>query len=121
MSNTYKVVYRRDAHTISDRTVLGCAKTLQEAAALRKVSGDLVTLHGLVVDSEEWLFPWEKKDPNCYAKQAIVHDAAVRNKTKSYRNQGGYKKPYRRDEREWRLNYEEGCKTLSHMWVYPRL
>lgn len=77
MSKTYKVVYRRDAHTISDRTVLGCAKTLQEAA--------------------------------------------VRNKTKSYRNQGGYKKPYRRDEREWRLNYEEGCKTLSHMWVYPRL
>jgi hypothetical protein len=54
-----------------DRIVIGVAKTLEEAAKLRQVSGDLVTLHGLVVDSEEWLFPWEKTDPNCYAKKAI--------------------------------------------------
>lgn len=53
MSTKYKIVFRRDYHTISDRTVLRQASTLVEAATLRKVSGDLVTLRGLVVDSEE--------------------------------------------------------------------
>mgnify|MGYP001217440292 CR=1 FL=1 len=120
MSTKYKIVFRRDYHTISDRTVLGQASTLAEAAALRKVSGDLVTLRGLVVDSEEWLFPWEKEKPDCYARLAILADRSVK-KRKKYKDNKGIKKPYKRSEREWKPLYDSETRTIAHQWHYPRL
>lgn len=48
-------------------------KTLSEAKAIRYASGDLVieTETNKIVCSEEWLFEWEKKDPNSFAKKMI--------------------------------------------------
>ncbi len=49
--------------------------TLTAAAAKRGASGDLVVHQdtGLVVASEEWLWDWEKKDPNSYAHKAVTN------------------------------------------------
>ena len=55
-------------------------KTLQEAKALRKVSGDLVfmAISGVIVPSQNWLFDWEKDKPDCYAQQCINRKVRVR-------------------------------------------
>lgn len=120
MGTLFKVVSRRNYYTMCDRVVIGVAKTLEEAAKLRRVSGDLVTLHGLVVDSEEWLFPWEKTDPNCYAKKAIEADREAKN-YKYYKLSSSRTKLWKKDERHWRLAYDREMGELSHQWVYPNL
>lgn len=50
--------------------------TLEKARNARFVSGDLVVYWGTtqVVNSKEWLFDWEKLDPDCYAQKAIRFD-----------------------------------------------
>lgn len=44
-------------------------ETLELCAEFRAVSGDIVVHSGTtnVVQSQDWLFEWEKKDPNSYA------------------------------------------------------
>lgn len=118
MGTCYKVVHRRDYYTMCDRIVIGVAKTLEEAAKLRRVSGDLVTLHGLAVDSEEWLFPWEKTDSNCYAKKAIEADREAKN-YKYYKLNSSRKTHWKKDERHWRLAYDREMGKLLHQWFYP--
>ena len=118
MGTCYKVVHRRDYYAMCDRIVIGVAKTLEEAAKLRRVSGDLVTLHGLAVDSEEWLFPWEKTDPNCYAKKAIEADREAKN-YKYYKLSSSRTKLWKKNERHWRLAYDREMGELTHQWVYP--
>lgn len=58
---------------LSDRIILGYAKTMGEIRNLRAVSGDLVcewTPEGLQVSqSDAWLFPWEKLNPTCFARR----------------------------------------------------
>ena len=114
----YKVVHRRDYYTMCDRIVIGVAKTLEEAAKLRRVSGDLVTLHGLAVDSEEWLFPWEKDLPDCYAKEAIEADKEAR-KYKYYKLNSSRRTLFERNERHWRPVCDPDTGRLSHQWFYP--
>lgn len=48
---------------------LGSFRTLKEAARARQMTGDLVfnLESGEIEQSQEWLFDWERKDPNCYA------------------------------------------------------
>lgn len=44
--------------------------TLVECFKARVVSGDLIlTPSGEVLQGETWLFDWEKRDPNCYARR----------------------------------------------------
>ena len=61
------------SRTCEVRTPEPVFATLQEAAAFRKVSGDLVCdlATGKVVKDTSWLFDWEKADPNCYAQRII--------------------------------------------------
>lgn len=76
----YEVHYRRWFDTPDDYSVVGTAKTIEEAAKLRQVSGDLVVhadTHEIVIDGFQfpwpslWLFPWEQIDYDCYARRAI--------------------------------------------------
>lgn len=74
----YAIHFRRNARTRNDFVRLdqnGFA-TLDFAKEARKLSGDLVVdlRTGLVVDSEEWLWDWEKADPMCYARRAMKMD-----------------------------------------------
>lgn len=51
---------------------IGEAATLEQAKALRKTNGDLVTdSRGNVVRSEQWLWNWERKDSKSLAKMAV--------------------------------------------------
>lgn len=53
------------------RGTLFCAYASREyAISQRKVAGDLL-FHddGSIDQNDDWLFEWEKKDENCYAKQ----------------------------------------------------
>lgn len=54
--------------------------TLEEARSLRDVSGDLVFFEETkrIVPSEAWLFDWEKKEQDCYAKRKIKNDVSLR-------------------------------------------
>lgn len=74
----YSIHFRRDFDTRDDYQEIGRAATLEEALLTRKVSGDLVTHRGLVVDSQDWLFAWERADQNCYAQRAIRADREYR-------------------------------------------
>lgn len=44
--------------------------TAAEAGKARRMSGDLIVDNfGNLVPGEEWLFEWEKTDPQCYVRQ----------------------------------------------------
>ncbi len=52
-------------------TIYGAFLTMQQASKTRVISGDLVfNDSGEINQSEEWLFDWEKENPNCYARKA---------------------------------------------------
>lgn len=72
----YAVHHRRGEHSIDDFVVIGSGfRTLEEARAVRAVSGDLVVYMGsnLIVRDPAWLWDWEKKkNPNNYAHRAIT-------------------------------------------------
>lgn len=69
----YELHFRRWFDTLDDYQLCGKADSLDEISALRKVSGDLVVYAGTtnVVTDPFWLFPWEKKDSESYARKAI--------------------------------------------------
>lgn len=117
MGTLFKVVSRRNYYTMCDRVVIGVAKTLEEAAKLRVVSGDLVTYRGLVVNSEEWLFPWEKALPTCYAKEAMEADADAR-RYKYYKLNSFRKPHWKKNERRWGSVCDPDTGKLSHQWIY---
>jgi hypothetical protein len=76
----YDIHNRRFFDTVKDRVVLVVGlPTLKAARLHREVSGDIVVYHGTnkVVPSTEWLFDWEVKDLNCYARKAINHSKKV--------------------------------------------
>lgn len=51
-------------------TLLGSALSRSAAIRLRALSGDLLCAEtGEIDPSEDWLFDWEKTDPNCYARR----------------------------------------------------
>lgn len=73
----YAIHFRRGYRTQKDfATMATNLHTLEEAKNKRGTSGDLVVYQktGIVVDSQEWLEDWEKKDKNCYAQKAIRYD-----------------------------------------------
>ncbi len=71
MSNRYEIRYYQD---LTGRYVLlaTCA-SLEEARALRIVSGDLVVdgTTDVVVADPQWLWDWERCDPNAYARRQL--------------------------------------------------
>ena len=72
----YQVHFRRSAHSKKDYVLIEPSlglNTLEKAKAARSVSGDLVVSWHTheVIQSEDWLFDWEKADPNCYARKAM--------------------------------------------------
>jgi hypothetical protein len=70
----YAVHHRRYGSNRDDYVIIAQRlHTVQEAAQLRCVSGDLVVneWNNEIVRDTSWLFEWEKKDPNCYAQRAI--------------------------------------------------
>jgi len=73
----YEIHYRRGYDTPRDYCVIARnIPSLREAGLLRICSGDLV-VHArtlITVDSDEWLYDWEKSNPDCYAKKAIAFD-----------------------------------------------
>ena len=71
----YEVHFRRDFDTPKDYTnvsQLGL-DTLEKAKEARKVSGDVVVYWQSkeIVKSQDWLWDWEKINPNCFAQRAI--------------------------------------------------
>lgn len=70
MAGKYRLVYGKGPH--ADDHVVCAQGSLQQVIAARKTSGDLVlTPCGDILKWKGWLFPWEKKDPNCYAQKMI--------------------------------------------------
>ncbi len=72
----YEVHFRRSFSSRKDYTKIGEAMTLDEAADLRAVSGDLV-VDGetyMVVNDPSWLWEWEKQDKDSYACRAMRYD-----------------------------------------------
>lgn len=70
----YEIHFRRSAVSKRDFSLIASGiNTLEEARNKRSVSGDLVVYasNHEVVKSYDWLFDWEKLNPNCYAQQAI--------------------------------------------------
>lgn len=65
--------YRIFKHDVQNHFVLlGQYNTLQEAADARELTGDLIFgSDGQIVADPSWLFPFERDDPNCYAKRQI--------------------------------------------------
>ena len=69
----FAIHYRRDVGTKDDFVLIakGLA-TLHQARNRRKMPGDLVVDDsGRVVNSEDWLFEWEKTQPECFARRAM--------------------------------------------------
>lgn len=76
----YAIHWRRDFHTKRDFSLIAEFHCLEDAAKARKLSGELVVnvSTGNCVDSDCWLWDWEKEDPNCYARKAIEFDKTGR-------------------------------------------
>lgn len=76
---SYDVVYYGDPWPKGKHFVAYGCETLAAAAEMRRVSGDLVVFActDKIVPVTDWLFDWEKRDPNAYASK-LVHLAAVR-------------------------------------------
>lgn len=71
MSDKYQIRYYRDLD--DDYVLLATCTTLDEARDLRKVSGDLVVdaETNTVVADPQWLWDWEKTDPQSYAQHYL--------------------------------------------------
>jgi hypothetical protein len=70
----YEVHHRRSFCSRRDFVRIGTpVMTLEEAKALRAVSGDLVvdSVTHEVVKSDVWLFDWELIKLDCYARKAM--------------------------------------------------
>ena len=62
------IAYLNDYHKYG--TIFGAYLSRKKAIELRTVSGDLLfDSDGKIDQNEDWLFDWERKDPNCYAKR----------------------------------------------------
>jgi hypothetical protein len=62
----YQVVH---GHPMRNYLVLFTGSYL-DCLRRRTVSGDLIlNSNGTVCQETGWLFPWEKTDPNCYARR----------------------------------------------------
>ena len=75
----YAIHFRKDFNTPNNFTIIADNLSLPEAKRLRVVSGDLVVNQKTkkVVQSDYWLWDWEKKDPSCYARKAMAADTAT--------------------------------------------
>ena len=61
----YRLVFGRP-----NKYVVLKSGSLIECVAARALSGDLIlNPQGKVIQSNAWLFDWEKTNPNCYAKK----------------------------------------------------
>lgn len=67
----YEICYYQDWS--SRYILLATCSSLDEACALRKVSGDLVvdSATDTVVADPRWLWDWEKHDPRAYARRNL--------------------------------------------------
>lgn len=64
----FKLVFGKGPQS-RNHTVLSQG-SLEHCASARAMSGDLVLdPDGKVNQSDTWLWPWEKEDPNCYARK----------------------------------------------------
>lgn len=72
-SGAFEIHFRRNYDTPKDFSKVGTCNTLEEAKALRAVSGDLVVdaLTGDIVTDTGWLWDWELQDEASYAQRAI--------------------------------------------------
>lgn len=76
----FDVIHPRSLNQLKDRVVIASnvfdpieGNSLKLAREAREVSGDLVVFHGTseIVRNDEWLWDWEKNNPESYAWQAI--------------------------------------------------
>ncbi len=70
----YDIHFRRDAHTAKDFSLVERGLyTLESARDARCMSGDLVVFHNtlIVVNEPDWLWGWERLNPDCYARRAM--------------------------------------------------
>jgi hypothetical protein len=66
----YYLVYCNDFS--GDFVLIDTSTNLMELAERRTVSGDLIVDDtGKVVQEPSWLFDWELKQPNCYARRKM--------------------------------------------------
>lgn len=81
----YYCIYRNEFS--GDFFMEGSHEDLQEAAKLRKVSGDLI-VDGLckVVDDPSWLFQWEREKPDEYATKMMGKTIKIGRHSPSVRN-----------------------------------
>ena len=61
-------LHERDKHA----AVIAKRATRKDVLSKRQLAGDLVFEEGgQICEDQFWLFNWEKRDPNCYARRAI--------------------------------------------------
>lgn len=64
------VAYIRD-YPPFDGALIAAYLTMEAAREARQVAGDLVfNPDHTISQSDEWLWDWEKANPNCYARRA---------------------------------------------------
>ena len=74
----YAIHHRRFFYSTRPEDYVVIAKNIRsidEAKDRRWASGDLVVEQatGIIIPYHDWLWDWEKADPNCYAQKAIRH------------------------------------------------
>lgn len=63
------IVYMRDNEPF-DAILIASSLSMNAAKKRREVAGDLIFNEDLTINqSDEWLFDWEKKNENCYARK----------------------------------------------------
>lgn len=81
----YYVVFPRRYDSHDDCCVIGKFDTLKEATNNRKAAGDVVVDHnGNIVQSDEWLYDWEKAKSICFAKQCQRFNLSVSQEIKKF-------------------------------------
>lgn len=70
----YAIHFRTNFDTPKSFVMIAGASLREDAIKQRKVSGDLlIDLSSMKIDTNmDWLFPWEEKDPQCYAQRDIA-------------------------------------------------
>ena len=77
MNELYDVIFCNDSrwydYFYRVHCVAASLTSLEAAKDARQQSGDVVVYHGSrdVVKSGAWLWDWERKDPNSYARKKI--------------------------------------------------
>ncbi len=66
---SYQVVFLHDPS--GDYVQVATAETLSQAVQQRHWSGDLIYQDGGIVQSQDWLWEWEKQEESCYAQKMI--------------------------------------------------